>query len=171
MDSTFKFKLVLFGNPAVGKTSIVERYINDKFEADYISTLGYNVYEKILNIKNSQVSFLIYDIGGQEQFRNLRKQYANGARAAVLVYDVTNRESFDNIKNWYKDLMEFTNNAYFILIGNKVDLEGDRQVKREDGEKLANELLALEFFETSAKYNIDVDKAFQKFAEKIVENI
>ena len=168
MSETYKFKLILFGNEFVGKTSIVNRYINDKYESEYVSTLGYNVYEKIVDIEGSNVNFLIFDIGGQEKFRDLRKKYANGAKAALLVYDITSQASFDNIVNWYNDLIEFTNNSYFILVGNKVDLEDIRQITKEEGEKLAKDLGALGFYETSAKNNIMIDEAFYIFAKNMI---
>ena len=70
MDGSVRYKLVLFGDTGVGKTSLVDRYINDKFKADYLSTLGYNVYEKRIPYKGDEISLMIYDIGGQERFRN-----------------------------------------------------------------------------------------------------
>ncbi|NVM04539.1 MAG: GTP-binding protein, partial [Candidatus Helarchaeota archaeon] len=108
MSPIYSLKLVLFGNQAVGKTSLVERYINNKFEQEYLSTLGYNVYQKSLDFDENTIIFIIFDIGGQERFKDLRKKYATGANAALLVYDITNRDSFDNIRNWHNDLMEFT---------------------------------------------------------------
>ncbi|MFX0136622.1 MAG: Rab family GTPase [Candidatus Hodarchaeota archaeon] len=168
METSHRFKIILYGNVAVGKTSIVNRYVNNKFEQDYISTLGYNVLEKIIETKGARISFLIFDIGGQEQFTELRKQYSKGANAALIMYDITNRESFDNVRNWVSDLMEFTDNARFVLIGNKVDLEDQRAVTAEEGAILADQLFADGFFETSAKENIGIDKAFLKFAEILV---
>ena len=167
----FKFKLVLFGNEFVGKTSIVNRYVNDKFESEYITTLGYNVYEKLLDMNGNNVNFLIFDIGGQEKFTDLRRKYANGAKAALLVYDITDRASFGNIRKWHNDLMEFTDNAFFILIGNKVDLEQERNVLKEEGLKMSKELAALCFFETSAKNDIMINEAFEDFAKKIIEEM
>lgn len=161
--------MVLFGNPAVGKTSLIQRYINDKFQSEYISTLGYDVFEKAIDLDGILVTFLIFDIGGQEQFVNLRKKYAEGAKAALLVYDITNRDSFNNIKNWYNDLMEFTNNAHFVLIGNKIDLEDERQILTEEGVNLAQELGADGFFETSAKENIGIDETFLNFAKALTK--
>ncbi|MFX1449748.1 MAG: Rab family GTPase [Promethearchaeota archaeon] len=169
MEPSYRFKVVLFGNAAVGKTSLVNRYVNNKFEQEYLSTLGYNVLEKIVDIKGTRISFMIFDIGGQEQFRELRKQYAKGANAALLVYDITNRESFDNMRKWYDDLMQFTDGARFIIVGNKVDLIEMRQVTTEEGDNLAFELLADGFFETSAKENIEIDNAFRKFAQALIE--
>ena len=170
MGLTYRCKLILFGNAAVGKTSIIDRYVNNKFEEEYISTLGYNVFEKSIELKDENtVNFMIFDIGGQEQFEELRRKYASGAKAALLVYDITNRESFNNIKKWRNDLTNFTDNATFILIGNKVDLEDEKKIQKEEGNTLAEEIGAVGFFETSAKTNIEIDDAFHKLAQMYLE--
>ncbi|MFX1452692.1 MAG: Rab family GTPase [Promethearchaeota archaeon] len=171
MAQEFRFKLVLFGNVAVGKTSIIDRYVNDKFENEYISTLGYNVFEKIVKVGTSgtSVSFMIFDIGGQEQFEELRKKYAAGAKAALLVYDVTNRESFDNISKWHNDLEKFTDNAHYVLVGNKIDLKTKRQVNTNEGANLAKKVNASGFFETSAKTNEGINHVFNKLAEILIK--
>ncbi len=170
MGLTYRCKLILFGNAAVGKTSIIDMYVNNKFEEEYISTLGYNVFEKSIKMKDENiVNFMIFDIGGQEQFEELRKKYAAGAKAALLVYDVTNRESFENIKKWQNDLINFTENATFILVGNKVDLEDARQIQKDEGEALASDIGAYGFFETSAKTNTEIDEAFHKLAQAYLE--
>jgi len=169
LEPIFRYKLVLFGNITVGKTSIIERYVNDKFQNEYISTLGYNVFEKMIKINKDSLSFVIFDIGGQEQFEELRKKYAAGANVALLVYSITDRDSFNNIRNWHRDLENFTNNAIFVLVGNKVDLEDMRQVQKTEGIDLARELNAIGFFETSAKTNEEIDNVFIELAHKLLE--
>ncbi|NVM03755.1 MAG: GTP-binding protein [Candidatus Helarchaeota archaeon] len=172
MSASYKFKLVLFGNAAVGKTSLVERYINNRFEGQYLSTLGYNVYEKKIDISETgeiSVTFVIFDIGGQEQFKELRKKYAAGAQAALLVYSIIDRDSFENIPNWHSDLKAFTDNAHFIIVGNKLDLEDSRQVVKEEGESLAQMLQADGFFETSAKADVMINETFYSFAKIILD--
>jgi small GTP-binding protein len=172
MDSEteyFRFKMVLFGTEAVGKTSLVDRFVNNKFEENYISTLGYNVFEKIIICDNISISLMIYDIGGQEKFRDLRKKYAENADLAFLVYDITNQVSFDALQEWKQDLAEFAPNATFIIIGNKRDLQLKRKVPTDKAAKLALELGALEFFETSARTGAGVQQAFNQLAIKTYE--
>ena len=169
MSKIIRYKMVLFGDSKVGKTSVVERFIHEKFEESYISTLGYNVYEKQIPYKDSVISLMIWDIGGQEKFRDLRKRYAEGANVAFLVYDITNIDSFNNINIWRKDLEEFAGKAPFILIGNKMDLDTNRQVPKADAQRIATGpggLGALDFFETSAKTGAGVDNAFKMLATK-----
>ncbi|MBD3230382.1 MAG: GTP-binding protein [Candidatus Lokiarchaeota archaeon] len=161
-----RYKMVIFGNVKVGKTSLLERYVNDRFQDSYISTLGYNVYEKRISYKDSEISLMIYDIGGQEKFREVRKKYAEGANTAFIVYDITNLESFENIVNWRNDLEQFSGDIPFVLIGNKVDLENSRKVSKEKGLELSKEINALDFIETSAKTGESVQKAFEECAIK-----
>jgi Ras-related protein Rab-6A len=158
----YRFKVVLFGNEGVGKTSLVERYVNNRFEEDYVSTLGYNVYEKRVTHENTLIALTVFDIGGQEKFRSLRKKYAEGAHAALIVYDITNRGSFDNVSQWKSDLYEFAGDIPFVIIGNKMDLSP--QITKNEGEELSKKLNAAGFFETSAKNNSGIDIAFKQLA-------
>lgn len=157
--------MILFGDAGVGKTSLVERFINNKFEESYISTIGYNVFEKQIAYLNVTISLMIFDIGGQEKFRDLRKKYADGANTAFIVYDITDIDSFKNISQWINDLSEFSGEIPFIIIGNKVDLEAQRKVSQEDAKKhCISEIGALDFFETSAKTGQGVEDAFVQLA-------
>ncbi|NHI92192.1 MAG: GTP-binding protein [Candidatus Lokiarchaeota archaeon] len=165
-ERNVRFKLVLFGNASVGKTSLVERFVNDRFDSNYMSTLGYNVYEKKIAYKNALISLMIYDIGGQEQFRELRRKYAEGAHTGIIVYDITDLRSFETVSDWKFNLYEFAGEIPFIIIGNKVDLEHNRKVNKDMASNLAVELDAVEFFETSAKNGDFVQNAFTKLAAK-----
>jgi len=155
--------MVLFGNMGVGKTSLVERYINNKFEENYLSTLGYNVYEKQFFFEEGiTISLLIYDIGGQEKFRDLRKRYAHGANTAFIVFDITNEESFNATLQWKENLFEFAGEIPFILIGNKSDLGTRRRVSKEQVTQIAYDVGAIDFIETSAKTGEKVEEAFRQ---------
>ncbi len=168
-SSTVRYKMVLFGSESVGKTSLVERYINDKFQTEYISTLGYNVYEKQIPYKEGDkepilISLMLFDIGGQEKFRQIRQKYAEGANLAFILFDITNRASFEKIAEWKKDLFEFAGEIPFMILGNKVDLADERQVTKEELQNLASQLGAIDFIETSAKTGLGVDEAFMKLS-------
>ena len=169
VQQVFAYKMILFGNEAVGKTSLVERFVNEKFEEAYHATLGYNVYEKQLPFLNFTVSLIIYDIGGQEKFRPLRKKYAEGANTAFIVYDITDRKSFDSISEWKSDLSEFAGNSPFFIIGNKLDLQAKRQVSTMEALKLSSILGAVNFFEGSAKTGEGVEDIFKLLAIKTYE--
>ena len=164
MSRTIRYKMVLFGNVGVGKTSLVERFINDTFEENYVSTLGYTVYEKQFTYQDNVISFMIYDIGGQEQFRELRRKYAEGANTAFIVYDITDLASFHRVEDWKDNLHQFAGEIPFILIGNKLDLTTKRQVDIESARTLSQQIGAEDFFETSAKTGVEVNAAFKKLA-------
>lgn len=166
-----RYKVILFGNENVGKTSLVDRFVNDKFEADYIATIGYNVYEKRIYFDENIVSLMIYDIGGQEKFTELRKVYAKGADAAFIVYDITDLDSFNDIYRWREDLFRFTGSEItFIILGNKGDLKSDRQVQKDEGQKISSKLGALMFLETSAKTGEGVEAAFTQLASRTLRS-
>lgn len=166
-----RFKMVLFGKESVGKTSLVQRFILDSFQEQYISTLGYNVYEKQIEYDKWVISLMIFDIGGQERFTELRKKYAAGADTAFIVFDITNQESFNSVKAWKDDLLEFAGDIPFIVIGNKNDLINDREVPTATAQKVADEIGALAYIETSAKTGNGIENAFQQLAIKSYQRI
>ena len=167
-----RYKLILFGDVAVGKTSLVERFVNEKFELNYISTLGYNVYEKRIPYKEYIISLMIYDIGGQEEFTMLRKKYAEGASTALIVFDVTNEKSYNNIEKWTQELYRHAGPLPYIIIGNKIDLEEKRVIDSYMGAKFSTSLGAVDYIETSAKSGDNVETAFQHLAiETLKANI
>ena len=163
-ERLMRYKMILYGNEGVGKTSIVDRYVNDKFNENYLATIGYNVYEKRILSNDVVISLMVYDIGGQEKFDNLRKQYSKGANTAFIVYDVTDLNSFNSIIKWKTDLTAYTGNIPFIIIGNKIDLEEARKISRADALKLCTLLGGLAYYETSAKNGKGVEDAFNQLA-------
>ena len=163
-EKVMRYKMILFGNEGVGKTSLVERFVNDKFSEDYLTTLGYNVYEKRIIYNDTVISLMVYDIGGQERFSNLRKQYAKGANTAFIVFDVTDPNSFTSVIKWKTDLNEYAGTIPFIIIGNKTDLETEREVTKAEALKLCDLIGGLAYYETSAKNGKGVEDAFNQLA-------
>ena len=138
----YKFKFIIIGDSSVGKTSIIRRFVENKFTLDYRATLGLNVLSHSIKFYGNEVSLSLWDVGAQEYFKRFRKTYYVGAQAAFIVFDVCNRESFDNVKIWYKELDEFLGNKNIpiTIVGNKVDLSGQRIVRYENGVALVDEL-------------------------------
>ncbi|MBD3256468.1 MAG: GTP-binding protein [Candidatus Lokiarchaeota archaeon] len=165
----YAYKLILGGDGAVGKTSMVHRFVEDAFQTDYKSTIGTSIMKKECNFEGlkSKVRFVIWDLAGQSQFQRVRQSYLANAEAGVLVYDVTRSETFENIKKWREEILSATDGIALILVGNKIDLVDQRQVSRNQGESLAQEL-GLSYIETSAKTGENIEDAFKMLALQII---
>lgn len=167
----YKCKIVLLGEAQVGKTSLVYRFVNDSFSSSYKSTLGVNLLKKDLEVDEyGETSAQIWDLGGQESFRNLRKLYLEGAHGGMLLYDVTNKRSFQKLDNWVQSFKETRGDKPLLLIGNKIDLEEKIEVTKETGQEYASEH-GFEFIQTSAKTGNNVDKAFHDLIKDVLDEL
>ena len=166
----YAFKLILVGDGAVGKTSMVHRFVEDSFESDYKSTIGTSIMKKECSFEglNSKVRFIIWDLAGQAQFKRVRQSYLANAEAGLLVFDVTKQSTFENIENWHNEVIKSSPSISLILVGNKIDLTNNRQVPFDEGEKLAQEL-KLSYIETSAKTGENIDDAFKMLALQMIQ--
>jgi small GTP-binding protein len=166
----YAFKLILGGDGAVGKTSMVHRFVENKFAKDYKSTIGTSIMKKECKFDglDSIVRFVLWDLAGQSQFKKVRQSYLSNAEAGILAFDVTNPMSFQNIENWHKEILSASPNISLILVGNKIDLEDERLVSREDGEKTA-ENLGIPYIETSAKTGESINDAFRMLALQMIK--
>ena len=170
-STLYAYKLILGGDGSVGKTSMVHRFVDDAFQTDYKRTIGTSITKKECQFDGleSKVRFVIWDLGGQVQFKRVRQSYLAEAEAGILVFDLTRRETFDNIKSWYKEIIENAPRGMFlILVGNKCDLEDQRMVSTAEGEDLAREL-GLAYMETSAKTGENVNDAFKMLAIQMIK--
>jgi len=169
-------KLVVLGDAAVGKTSLINQYIEQSFLEDYKPTLGVNILTKEVNLKNSSVRLVLWDLAAQAKYDLSRTMFFQGCSGAVLIYDITRPSTKSNVKNkWYRDLLKYAGtkaaeDGAYLLLGNKSDLKTERRVSKEEGDALCQELNAIEFIETSAKYGENVEKAFQSLVSFILKN-
>lgn len=166
----YAYKLILGGEGAVGKTSMVHRFVEDSFETDYKATIGTSIMKKQCEFESleSSVRFVIWDLAGQQQFQRVRQSYLANARAGVLVYDVTRRNTYEKINNWHEEIKKNTDQISMILVGNKIDLVDDREVTPEEGKELA-EKLNLSYIETSAKTGENIEDAFRMLALQLIK--
>jgi len=166
----YAYKLILGGEGGVGKTSMVHRFVENSFQTDYKSTIGTSIMKKECDFQglDSKVRFVIWDLAGQAQFKRVRQSYLGNAEAGILVYDVTRRETYDNIENWYNEIRSVSSEISLILVGNKIDLEGNRVISTEQGEDLAKKL-NLSYIETSAKTGENINDAFNMLALQMIK--
>ncbi|KAH6900369.1 ras family-domain-containing protein [Thelonectria olida] len=167
-----QFKLVLLGESAVGKSSIVLRFVKDQFDSYRESTIGAAFLTQTISLdENTTVKFEIWDTAGQERYKSLAPMYYRNANCAVVVYDITQSASLDKAKAWVKELQRQANeNIIIALAGNKLDLVTEQPDKRAiptaDAEAYAREA-GLLFFETSAKTAENVQNLFTAIAKKL----
>ncbi len=167
----FRFKFVIIGDHEVGKTSLVRRFVENKFSHDYRATIGLNILSHSIQFFGNQIIYSLWDVGAQTFFKRFRQTYYLGAQAAFIVFDLTNRESFENIKNWYEELENFIGGKEIpiIIIGNKTDLKDQRRIEYQDGVNLVNSLsqkpnIKISYIETSALSGENVEDAFTLIA-------
>ncbi|MHA1273702.1 MAG: Rab family GTPase [Promethearchaeota archaeon] len=170
-ERKFIIKICLLGEANVGKTSLVYRYIENSFKENYKSTLGVNLLKKEMNIEGyGEITAQIWDLGGQESFKSLRKLYLEGANGALVIYDVTNRKSFDKLDEWINSFREARGDQPLILIGNKSDLKDLIKVEQKEAEKYAGKH-NMDLVITSAKTGENVEQSFETLAKKILDRI
>ncbi|EJW88503.1 Rab21 protein [Wuchereria bancrofti] len=170
-SSLFNFKIVLLGEGAVGKTSLMLRYVENKFSPQHVSTLQASFLSKKLHVDGQAVVLNIWDTAGQEKFHALGPIYYRDSHGALLIYDVTDTNSFEKapVKMWVKELKRMLgDDVYLVIIGNKVDLERNRNVDTDEAIGYAKSIGA-EHFETSAKDNIGVTQVFDYLVKGLVE--
>ncbi|XP_064088931.1 ras-related protein Rab-21-like isoform X1 [Macrobrachium nipponense] len=167
---SYNFKIVLLGEGCVGKTSLVLRYVEDKFNDRHITTLQASFLTKRVNISGKRVNLAIWDTAGQERFHALGPIYYRESHGAILVYDITDEDSFQKVKNWVRELRRMLGNDICLVIaGNKLDLQKDRHVLLEEAEGYAQEVGAFHV-QTSAKENKGVEELFIELTRRMLES-
>jgi len=166
-------KLVLLGEANVGKSSIVVRFVKEKFQEDITNTIGAAFLTKTLILENScSLKLEIWDTAGQERYHSLAPMYYRGTQIAVVVYDITNRKSFERAQQWVSELLqtEGSENMVIAIAGNKSDKEDEREVPTPEAQSYANEQKLL-FMETSAKTNINIQELFHSVAKQAITKV
>ncbi|XP_044739662.1 ras-related protein Rab-5C [Chrysoperla carnea] len=165
-----QFKLVLLGESAVGKSSLVLRFVKGQFHEYQESTIGAAFLTQTVCLDETTVKFEIWDTAGQERYHSLAPMYYRGAQAAIVVYDITNQDTFGRAKTWVKELQrQASPNIVIALAGNKADLINKRMVEYDEAQQYAEEN-GLLFMETSAKTAMNVNEIFLAIAKKLPKN-
>lgn len=164
-------KIMILGDQAVGKSSLLMRYCEDKFSLNMMGTAGIDFKRKIIDFRSTKINVLFYDSAGHDRFRHLIKQHYHGAKGIILVYDVTDSSSFNNVTEWMKNIKENADgHSEILLIGNKMDLTSERVVSKEQGEEVAKQYDNIKAYETSAKTGENTGEAFLNLVHRILEN-
>ena len=164
-----KIQLIMIGESGVGKTSLIRRYTNNIFNSTHLETIGIEFYNREERINDQIIQIKIWDTAGQEIFHSLTKNFYRKADGIIIVYDITNRESFEKVQDWIKSVYDNSDTykeIQMILVGNKIDLEENREVTKEEGIKLGK-YYEIDFFEASAKN----EEGVRDFMIKIIGDI
>jgi len=161
-------KLLLLGDSAVGKSSLLMRFCESRFDNNFVLTIGVDFKWKCVERNDRKLKLQVWDTAGQERFRTITPAYYRAAMGVVICYDITDQATFDHVEYWVQQLDQHGDEAVQrILVGNKCDLADLRKVSTEDGERLASKFNMC-FFETSAKTGQSVDDAFLNIADQVV---
>tara|TARA_B100000035_G_C20806625_1_gene467973 strand:- start:41 stop:685 length:645 start_codon:yes stop_codon:yes gene_type:complete len=166
-------KIVILGECGTGKSSLVEKYCNDKYISNNISTIGVDFFTKIIEHTDKKIKLQIWDTAGQEKFYNLVSSYFRDCCMGILVFDICNKYSFDKVDFWISEFEKYNfgdTARPVLLVGSKVDIESMREVSPEEGFNKA-EKFGCEYIECSAKENINIDEIFQKSINIICNKI
>jgi len=164
------FKIIVIGDPGVGKSCLTGRAVKDKFEEKYAPTIGFEFLTLSVKIEDKIIKLQIWDTCGQEMYRSLISNFYRNASLAMMVYSIDSKESFSHISTWLKEVkLQSHPDVKIILIGNKKDLEEKRKVTYEEAKKFKEENQLLYFEETSAKTGINAKEVFTEAARILFE--
>ncbi len=171
MSAEYRFKIVMLGDGAVGKTALTTRFTQGGFEADYKRTIGSDFAIKKLRLEDidANVTLQVWDLAGQPRFEVVRQGFYRGARGGLLVYDVTRRRTFLNTDNWKGECFKNLDREIpLVVVANKVDLEGSRIVTQEEGEEYAKKYDFL-YVESSALTGENVEEAYASLCRVMIQ--
>eukprot|EP01128_Nolandella_sp_AFSM9_P007968 TRINITY_DN454_c0_g1_i2.p1 TRINITY_DN454_c0_g1~~TRINITY_DN454_c0_g1_i2.p1 ORF type:complete len:203 (-),score=39.17 TRINITY_DN454_c0_g1_i2:252-860(-) len=163
------YKVLLIGDSAVGKSSLLERFTKNQFALSFVPTIGIDFQAKILEVDGKRIKLQVWDTAGQERFRTITTAYFRSAMGILMIYDCSDTKTFTEIRSW-ADAVEMHAPESIVkqIVANKVDKTEGRTVSKQKGRDLAKDY-NVEYFETSAKSGEGVEEAFQKLAEAIYE--
>lgn len=167
-------KVIILGDSGVGKTSLMNRYVRNKFSQQYKATIGADFLTKDIEVDGRIVTMQIWDTAGQERFQSLGIAFYRGADACVLVYDVTDPKSFDSLDSWMEEFLiqaspRNQDSFPFVCLGNKSDMEANRAVPASKAQSWCQKKGKIPQFETSAKSAVNVEQAFLTVARNALE--
>ena len=163
------YKIIIVGDSGIGKSNVVDRFINGKFNDDIKSTIGIDFQLKAIISGPDKIKLQIWDSAGQERYRSICRNYYRQAGGILIMFDLTRKSTFDNVPRWITEIKENVDNIYeleIMLVGNKADLEDQREVSNYDIIKLQEEY-DLPYIETSAKSELNVNTTFTELVQRV----
>ncbi|XP_068681269.1 ras-related protein Rab-23-like [Montipora foliosa] len=167
-DVEVAIKVVVVGNGAVGKSSMIQRYCKGIFTKDYKKTIGVDFLERQISVRSEDVRLMLWDTAGQEEFDAITKAYYRGAQACAIVFSTVDRDSFDAVEKWRSKVEEECGSIPMVLVQNKIDLIDQALVQVDEAESLAKKL-RLKFYRTSVKEDLNVNDVFMYLSERYLE--
>ena len=170
-DYDYLFKVLLIGNSGVGKSSLLLRFADEYFNDTQMPTIGVDFKIRTIEVDTKDVRLQIWDTAGQERFKTITSAYYKGSQGIIVAYDITDRSSFANVIEWMNQIEKNADCLIAkMLIGNKKDLDSQREVSYEEGKELADHY-NIKFMETSAKESMNVEESFIAMAKDIKDQI
>src|SRR3990167_6288926 len=170
-------KVVVIGDPGVGKTCLMQRYMNGTFSSEYRTTVGADFLSTKITVNETTYNLQVWDTAGQEKFQSIGSAFYRGSDCCVIVYDITNPGSFEKMNTWKHEFLEQGDiknpeKFPFIIIGNKADREAERKVEKSKAlHWVEQQGKFVHYFETSAKNNTQVSQCFEKVTEVAAEQV
>ncbi|KAK5848231.1 hypothetical protein PBY51_005863 [Eleginops maclovinus] len=165
----YQFRLIVIGDSTVGKSCLIRRFTEGRFAQVSDPTVGVDFFSRLVEIEpGKRIKLQIWDTAGQERFRSITRAYYRNSVGGLLLFDITNRRSFQNVHDWLEEARSHVqpHSIVFLLVGHKCDLEAQRQVTRQEAEKLAG-AYGMRYVETSARDAINVEHAFTELTRDI----
>ncbi len=172
---SLKFKVLIFGDGGVGKTTVVNRYLSGLFKSNYKITIGADFFMKKLYLDENKITLQIWDFAGEERFRFLLPRYVEGSNGAIFMYDITRYSSILNIYEWLDVFKECFDRERIdiplIMVGGKLDLDFNRKVSQEDAQELAKKNNIYDCIECSSKTGENVEDIFIKITQMMIKRL
>ncbi|MFX1374719.1 MAG: Rab family GTPase [Promethearchaeota archaeon] len=162
------FKICVFGDNNVGKTSFVDRYLTNKFHENIQATLGATIHIKFMKARNGKITLQIWDFGGHKNFMFLIPSYARGSSGAIFMFDLTNSKSLEHLNDWIIEFSKVSKIIPLILVGNKLDLEQERACKRDEALDFMKSYHFFKYIESSAKTGDNIQSIFRSLVLEIL---
>ena len=162
-------RITMLGDSAVGKTSLISQFLTQKFDENYLTTIGKDKLEKKVVMEDgNEIKLIIWDTAGQERFHSIATSTIKGSQGIILTFDLTKKSTFNSLEAWLNDIQENSNEVPVVIFGNKCDLFEKYEVENEEAKKFAKDN-NLQYFETSAKQNVNVQEGFNSIAKLAYE--